>query len=185
MEHCEDEVKAAQDPLLLHLKRYLNQSFHARFHMAERVQISVWLVDSLCVAAWQKDPRIILDILDRFIEVREMTFKDEEGHRTGNMLIVLRDLLEATSKRNRAESVQLSPEILKKYMGDDGLPVRGVDLAVGAYLWFLSCLPSSALPDMALMKELTRLSDNKMIAKEIEVKVKAHMKTMKNAGGKK
>lgn len=181
---CNDEFAVIRPQFYLHLKRYLNKSLYAKYYNGPNVNVTVWVIDAMAIAAWHKDPKILLDIMDLFIETRKLKItRQPEGERA-NMLIVLRDLLRATfdATEKKEAFIHLSGKVVSQYLGAEGGTLPGIDLGVGAYLRFINEIPEAALPDVALMKQLTKMADLKHLAQEVEQKVLSRLKA---AGRKK
>lgn len=173
---CIEKFDASLPSFFQQLRRYLSQSLHAKYNSGANVNVTIWLLDTFAMGAWQRDPKIILDVMDHFIETRKLKLSDEDIGQRANMLIVLRDLLKVTSDTKDGGYFNLSDAALAQYFGADKWALTGVGLGVGAYLQFINEFPNGALPDAALMKKLIKMADNKNFAREVEQKVLARQK---------
>lgn len=176
-EKCIEKFDASLSQFYQQIRRYLSQSLHAKYNSGGNVNVTIWLLDTFSIGAWQRDPKIVLDVMDHFIETRKLKLSDEDVGERANMLIVLRDLLRITSDTKNGQLFKLPDAALAQYSGADRWSLPGIGLGVGAYLQFVNEFQNGALPDAALMKKLVKMSDNKNFAREVEQKVLARQKS--------
>lgn len=172
LEQCRDELKSTQVAFNQNLKRQLLLSLYANYyHLAVRPEdITAWLWDPVTLGAWKRDPKIVVEVLDYFVQKREIELQNGESGAMGNSLLVIRDLLKLTSQFWWTEPVH-HPDLkafFKPYYDDKGHLLTSVGEGVAFYLFFLLQFTGGQVPDPALMVELRKMSRDKEWAGRVE-----------------
>ncbi len=169
---CREELQSTQAAFVQNLKRQLLLSLYANYyHLAvSPLDISTWLVDPMTVGAWQRDPKMVVEVLDYFVQKREIELQNGDSGEMGNTLLVIRDLLRLTSQFKWAEPVH-HPDLkgfFKPYHDKEGHLLTSVSEGVAFYLLFLLQFAAGRLPDVELMAELKKMSRDKDWANRVE-----------------
>lgn len=188
-DNCRNELQSSQPVFLQNLKRQLLLSLYASYfnQVATYEDIYEWLVDPVTRGSWERDPKMVVDVLDYFIEKHKFILRDSGSSEKGNLLIVIRDLLKLTVPFRMGEPVH-HPDLVvffKPHRRENGIPLPGVKQGVAYYLIFLSRLSGGQLPGDALMIVLKDLSSNKGWASQVEALIKSRNTVPITAPGRK
>lgn len=188
-EQCLAELHSTQTTFTQNLRHQLLLSLYSRYYqLAVRpLEISKWLTDPMTIGAWQRDPKLVVEVLDYFIQKREIVLEDGDFGEMGNTLIVLRDLLKLTSQFFWTTPVHHDDlkVFFKPYYAEDGHVLTAVREGVAFYLLFLLMQVGGQVPDAELMAALKKLSSDQSWANRVEALAKSRQKGPQASPGRK
>ncbi len=190
LENCPEELQATQAAFIQNLKHQLLLSLHTNyFHQGvSPLDISTWLMDPMTIGAWKRDPKMVVEVLDYFIQKWEIVLENGDTGEMSNTLLILRDLLKLTAQFKWTEPVH-HPDLkafFKPYYYDkDGHTFTSVSQGVAFYFMFLLMLNSDQVPDEPLLAALKKISSDQSLAIRVEALAKSRKTAPVSAPGRK